>query len=186
MKQYKIAFSSTPPIAGDVLWAMPVTNGFTLKARVGGQWKPIKLLEDNGTIDEDDDTVMTIVEKVKVNGTELTPSNNVVNVTIIEGTTNGTLKVNGSNVKVHGLGTAAYKAEGYFQKAVATGTFDNVPTTPNTGTMYWCTSTMTSTNLGEDGVANIPIFYNGTGWVDYLGATVTEVVEDNNEEEPET
>ncbi len=36
---------------------------------------------------------------------------------IEEGATNGTIKVKGDDVIVHGLGTAAYKAEDYFDKA---------------------------------------------------------------------
>ena len=49
-----------------------------------------------------------VIEEVQVNGTALTPSNEAVNITIAEGATNGTLAVNGTDVAVHGLGTAAY------------------------------------------------------------------------------
>lgn len=49
-----------------------------------------------------------VIEEVQVNGTALTPSNEAVNITIAEGATDGTLAVNGSDVAVHGLGTAAY------------------------------------------------------------------------------
>lgn len=37
--------------------------------------------------------------------------------TLVEGGTNGTVKFNGTDVKVHGLGTAAYKAENAFDAA---------------------------------------------------------------------
>ena len=36
---------------------------------------------------------------------------------VTEGSTNGTVKVDGTDVNVHGLGTAAYKAEDYFAKS---------------------------------------------------------------------
>ena len=49
-----------------------------------------------------------VIEEVQVNGTALTPSNEAVNITIAEGATDGTLAVNGTDVSVHGLGTAAY------------------------------------------------------------------------------
>ena len=39
--------------------------------------------------------------------------------TLVEGSTNGTVKFNGTDVKVHGLGTAAYKAEAAFDAAGA-------------------------------------------------------------------
>lgn len=49
------------------------------------------------------------IDTVKVNGTALTPdANKAVNVTVTEGTTNGTIKVNGAAVNVHGLNSAAY------------------------------------------------------------------------------
>lgn len=51
------------------------------------------------------------VQSVKVNGTALTEdANGDVNVTIAEGATNGTVAVNGTDVAVHGLGSAAYTA----------------------------------------------------------------------------
>ena len=42
--------------------------------------------------------------------------------TLAEGTANGTVKFNGKDVKVHGLGTAAYKDEGAFDAAGAADT----------------------------------------------------------------
>ena len=48
------------------------------------------------------------IQTVKVNGTALSANDNAVDVTIAEGTANGTVKVNGSDVKVHGLKSAAY------------------------------------------------------------------------------
>ena len=48
------------------------------------------------------------LEKVKVNGTELNITDKAVDVLIAEGSENGTISVNNANVKVHGLGSAAY------------------------------------------------------------------------------
>ena len=45
--------------------------------------------------------------------------------TIAEGATNGTISVAGTDVKVHGLGTAAYKAEGAFDAAGSATTAAN-------------------------------------------------------------
>ncbi|MBO7656315.1 MAG: hypothetical protein J6S80_01140 [Alphaproteobacteria bacterium] len=56
------------------------------------------------------DAQVNTIESVKVNGAALTPdANKAVNVTVAEGTTNGTVKVNGTDVSVHGLNNAAYK-----------------------------------------------------------------------------
>ena len=49
------------------------------------------------------------IQSVKVNGSALTPdANKAVDVLIAEGATNGTIAVNGTDVAVHGLGSAAY------------------------------------------------------------------------------
>lgn len=60
------------------------------------------------------------IRKVKVNGTELTPdTNKAVDVTVTTGTANGHIAVNGVDVKVAGLGTAAYEAKETFDNAIA-------------------------------------------------------------------
>ena len=54
---------------------------------------------------------VNVIESVKVNGTALTPnSSKAVDITVVEGTNDGTIKVNGSDISVHGLGSAAYAA----------------------------------------------------------------------------
>ena len=60
-----------------------------------------------------------VIEEVQVNGTALSVSNKAVNVTVAEGSTNGTIAVNGTDVSVHGLGTAAYQASTAFDAAGA-------------------------------------------------------------------
>jgi hypothetical protein len=75
-------------------------------------------LQDNITKTElltalnvEDGAEANIIESVQVNGSALTPdANKAVNVTVAEGATNGTVAVNGSDVAVHGLGSAAYTA----------------------------------------------------------------------------
>ena len=74
---------------------------------------------------------VNILEGVQVNGTDLTiDSNKKVNVTVATGTNNGTIKVNGSNVAVKGLGTAAYTATtAYDASGTAAGLIANLDAT---------------------------------------------------------
>ncbi len=51
---------------------------------------------------------VNVIEKVKVNGTEQTITGKAVDIAVVEGTANGTIKVAGTDVAVHGLGTAAF------------------------------------------------------------------------------
>ena len=75
-------------------------------------------LQDNITKSElltalnvEDGAEVNIIESVKVNGSSLTPdANRAVDVLIAEGSTNGTISVNSSDIAVHGLGSAAYTA----------------------------------------------------------------------------
>lgn len=60
------------------------------------------------------------INTVKVNGSALTPDGNkAVNITIAQGSANGTLAVNGSDVSVKGLGSAAYTASTAYDAAGA-------------------------------------------------------------------
>lgn len=52
-----------------------------------------------------------VIEGVKVNGALLTLTEKVADILIAEGATNGTIKVNGVDVAVHGLAALAYKSE---------------------------------------------------------------------------
>lgn len=66
------------------------------------------------------------IETVKVNGSALTPdASKAVNITITEGTDNGTIKVNGSNIEVHGLGTAAFTGSGAYDSAGSAAAVQN-------------------------------------------------------------
>lgn len=82
---------------------------------------------DNNYTDEEknkldgveDNAQVNILEGVKVNGSELSITDKKVNVTISEGTDNGTIKVNGEDINVHGLGSAAYEDADEFDEAGA-------------------------------------------------------------------
>ena len=55
------------------------------------------------------DAEPNVIDTVKVNGAALTPDGNkAVDVTVVTGSANGTVKVNGSDVAVKGLGSAAF------------------------------------------------------------------------------
>lgn len=56
----------------------------------------------------DDSADVNVIEHIKVNDVEQTITNKTVDITAVEGTTNGTIKIAGTDVAVHGLGTAAY------------------------------------------------------------------------------
>ena len=58
-----------------------------------------------------------VLEGVQVNGSDLDITNKKVNVTVVEGSTDGTIAVNGSDVAVHGLGSAAYEDATAFEAA---------------------------------------------------------------------
>lgn len=61
-----------------------------------------------------------VIDTVKVNGSALTPdANKAVNITVAQGSSNGTIAVNGSNVSVKGLGSAAYTASTAYDAAGA-------------------------------------------------------------------
>ena len=57
-----------------------------------------------------DGAQVNVLEGVKVNGTDLNITDKKVNITVTSGTTNGTISVNGANVAVTGLKSAAYES----------------------------------------------------------------------------
>ena len=78
------------------------------------------------------------IDTVKVNGSALTPdANKAVNITVVEGTTNGTIKVNGSAVPVHGLGSAAYTdSSAYDASGAAAAVLGSASDTASANTVY--------------------------------------------------
>lgn len=57
MKLLKVALSNDVPSVRDVLWLRPVSGGFALYALFNGKWNPVKVMDDNGTVQPGDDTV---------------------------------------------------------------------------------------------------------------------------------
>ena len=51
----KIMFSPTEPHYRDVIWAKPIEEGFSFYL-FDGRWKPMKVVNDQGTPSTDDDT----------------------------------------------------------------------------------------------------------------------------------
>lgn len=52
---------------------------------------------------------------------------------------------------------------------IASGAFNKKPSSPTKGEMYFCTNKQTT----EGETDGIPIFYNGTAWVDALGRAIS-------------
>jgi len=63
-----------------------------------------------------------VIETVKVNGTALTVTDKAVDILVAEGTANGTVKVNGVDISVHGLGSVAYADTTAFDASGAANT----------------------------------------------------------------
>ena len=139
----KIITSKEAPSVKDAVWKKPVEGGFALYGLDSGQWKPLKLMDDSGTVADIDDAVVKAekaIQEVKVNGSKLTPTKaKAVDIKVETGAVKG-LKVNGTDVAVKGL--------------AGTGAFASAPAEPATGD-------------------SIVIFYNGTGWVDALGRAIS-------------
>lgn len=75
----KIVFSAIQPASGNILWAKPVKDGFTLYINVNGRWQSMKMVDDKDTVSPDDDaeidldnipTMDTIDEKIQEEVTE--------------------------------------------------------------------------------------------------------------------
>lgn len=58
----RIIFSRLQPNRTDVAWAKPVPGGFGLYLYFAGKWQPQRLMNDEGTINPDDDQPIDIHE----------------------------------------------------------------------------------------------------------------------------
>ena len=63
MKYLKTILSPTAPNARDVLWLKPISDGFEAYIVDGGRWKPLVLVDDNGTASIGDDVKQDLVGK---------------------------------------------------------------------------------------------------------------------------
>lgn len=98
---------------------------------------------------------VNVLEGVKVNGTKLGITNKEVDITVTSGTTNGTISVNGANVAVTGLKSAAYQDDTYFDKAgTAAKAIAEISgtTTGTASTNYGITVTTTQANGKVTGI----------------------------------
>jgi len=108
----------------------------------------------------------TAIQGVQVNGADLTPdASNIVNVTVTTGTANGTIKVNGADVAVAGLNSAAYEAATAFDAAGSAAAVD-----AKLGTGFSSTDTVAaalalkadSTDLGTAAGKNVAAAFTGS------------------------
>lgn len=108
--------------------------------------------------DRVDDIVTTggepnVIENVAVNGTDLTITSKRVNVTVTTGSTNGSISVNGSDVSVNGLGTAAYMNANSFDPSGAASTvLGTVSDTAGTATVYGALASASTAQSGVDAI----------------------------------
>lgn len=92
-----------------------------------------------------------VLEKVKVNDVELTPIDKAVNVTIAKGTTDGSLSVNGTDVEVAGLKSAAYTESSAYDKAGAANAIIGTETDESTAnTVYGAKKLVTEKDTAMD------------------------------------
>jgi len=63
-----------------------------------------------------------LVNDVQLNSTSVVNSSKIANITVAEGQTNGTIRVNGTDITVHGLGSAAYVETTAFDASGAANT----------------------------------------------------------------
>lgn len=98
-----VTATTTPKYALAVEAATDTTNVATASYVKGAYNAAMK------AINKVSETANSAVKGVQVNGADLTlDANGKANVTVAEGSTNGTVAVNGADVSVHGLGTAAF------------------------------------------------------------------------------
>ena len=111
-----------------------------------------------------------VLESVKVNGTALPISQKAVNITAVSGTSNGSIAINGTDVAVTGLGSAAYANSTQFDAAgAANAVRGSELDTAGTATVY---GALASAQAAQDGVNAI----NNAGY--QTSAQVTQAIND--------
>ena len=94
-----------------------------------------------------------ILETVKVNGTALVNTNKAVDLSVVSGTQNGSIAVNGSDVMVSGLGTAAFTNSNTYDVAgAATAVLGTSQDAAGTATVY---GALASAVAAQNGVNTI-------------------------------
>ena len=113
---------------------------------------------------------VNVLETVKVNGSALTAnSDKAVDITIVEGTGNGTVKVNGTDVNVHGLGSAAYAATTDFDASGAAAAVLGTAQDASTANTVYGVKAALEEAIGDGGSVNSQI----TAAIGDLDATVS-------------
>ena len=105
-----------------------------------------------------DDIVSTggepnVLESVQVNGTALPITNKAVNLTAETGTNNGSIAINGTDVAVKGLGTAAYSnANAFDVNGAANRVLGTDADTAGTATVYGALASAATAQSGVDAI----------------------------------
>ena len=182
MRIYKTIISNNEPSQRDVIWAKPNESGFTFYLLDGGKWKPVKVVDDKGTVATKDDVVVAVEDKV--NKIKSPTQGNVVIAdskggiacslykpsdfaTAAQGTKANTAV---QNVYVNNV-LIEKNADNEVNLEITSGgnlpiyNYSNPPASPTLGDVCF------SPDAYIDSVNNagIPLYYNGTSWVTAVG-----------------
>ena len=115
-----------------------------------------------------------VIETVKVNGSALTPdANKAVNVTIAESTNNGKIKVNGTDISIHGLKSAAYtESNAYDASGAAAAVLGSSSDSSSAKTVYGAIALANTKTSNTGTVTNV----SGTSPISVSNQTTTPVV----------
>jgi len=113
-----VASGSTGLVDGDAVYNALAAQDITISSGTAGSFTYTKGNGSAVTVTTGADA--NVIESVKVNGSALTASSKAVDILITEGTANGSIKVNGSDVSVHGLGSAAFTSSSIYLASNAT------------------------------------------------------------------
>lgn len=94
-----------------------------------------------------------VIETVKVNGTALSVTDKAVNISAVSGTANGSIAINGTDVAVTGLGSAAYANTTQFDPAGSANTVrGSSADTAGTATVYGALASAQAAQSGVDAI----------------------------------
>lgn len=115
-----------------------------------------------------------VIETVKVNSSALTPdANKAVNILIEESTNNGKIKVNNSDVTIHGLGSAAYTATTAYDASGAAAAVLGTSSDSSTAKTVYGAIALANTKTSNTGtVTNV----SGTAPISVTNQSTTPVV----------
>lgn len=131
-----------------------VNDDYTVKDSQYGQYKT-KVDDIEDRLDEIVTTggEPNVIETVKVNGAALPVANKAVNIIAETGTTDGAIAINGEDVSVAGLGSAAYtNSNAYDRAGSAASVLGGIGDTADTPTVY---GALAAAEAAQDGVDTI-------------------------------